>query len=182
MLREQNTYLSMSCSQGLTSSVTWIWYYPFYVIDTPCYLHLHVAVLYSTSYDNYIGIAMFTILYSLHLYTVHVWCRNYALVLISYWKYKTAFRKHIHINLSNITRVSVIFFATPTMVPITEINTNMRVQTTSCVVASRRLFRCFFVGGFTSLFVTLIEVTGSALWVVAYHKERQPCVHRLPLS
>lgn len=67
------------------------------------------------------------------------------------------------------------------MMPITEINTNMRVQTTSCVVASRRHLGCIFVGGFTSLFVTLREVTGSALWVVAYHKETQPCVHRLPL-
>ena len=67
------------------------------------------------------------------------------------------------------------------MVPITEINTNMRVQSTSCVVASRRLLGCFFVGGFTSLFVTLREVTGLALWVYAYHKKTVPCLHRLPL-
>ena len=74
----------------------------------------------------------------------------------------------------------MFLFTKPTMMPITEINTNMRVQTTSCVVASRRHLGCFFVGGFTSLFVTLREVTNSALWVVAYHKETQPCVHRLP--
>ncbi len=74
----------------------------------------------------------------------------------------------------------MFLFATPTMVPITEINTNMRVQTTSCVVASRRLLGCFSVGGFTSLFVTLREVTDSALCVVAYDKETQPWVHRLP--
>ena len=38
----------------------------------------------------------------------------------------------------------MFFFTAPTMMPITEINTNMRVQTTSCVVASRRLPGCFF--------------------------------------
>jgi len=68
-----------------------MWYYPIHVIDTPCYVQIYMSPCYTVLVTIhldflcgiYIGIAMFTILYSFHLHTVHVRSPNYALVLIS---------------------------------------------------------------------------------------------------